>query len=359
MHNVPQSNKAHASKIAANKLDASNISEWFPRTEQNRYVEAIAGQSGLTRKQATCLVRLWGYAVLQHSGKSEPITSLNQQVTTVICSHRDAANLFYYDQSRGSERSAGMMIDQLVEKRLMQREPFDGGPTRLSLQIPETFIPKDANPDHSSVYADAFQVRRDTSFVATLIEDSYSWVSHQVEAPTFQITKGLRRWYEKCPNGLRVLRKESDQEPVGFAALYPVHGDSEENFHYPPGKSLYLSTPDIEDPMKMAPPGDATCYAIFIRAWRVEWSYWNYGAVSLFLEDTQNTLRQMQAQYPNLCDVYSMAIHPRLEALASVLGFKQMKADPTSALRWIYIPLDRFLALDIDDVIADFDFSHT
>jgi len=34
-----------------------------------------------------------------------------------------------------------------------------------------------------------------------------------------------------------------------------------------------------------------------------------------------------------------------------------MKADPNSSLRWIHMPLDQFLELDIDEALVEFDFS--
>jgi hypothetical protein len=338
-------------------LLVKNVEEWFPTENQKRYIDAIIGQSGLTRKQATCFVRLWGYAIWQQAQPHEPLTALSQQVATVVCSHRDAADLFYYDQNRGGERAAGLMIDQLVGKNLVKREPFDGGPTRLSLQVPDTFIPQEMQSHHISLYTDTFHVRNDTPFVAALLEESYTWISQQAEAPSFQITKGLRQWHQKCPANLRVLRTEANHDPIGFAAIYPIHENSEVNFHRPPSQSLYLSTPNPIDPMQFASPGDETCYIAFVRAWQIAWPHWNYSSVSLFLKDTQDTLRQMLEQYPNLSDVYTIAIHPRLELLASILGFKQMRADPNSTLRWIYMPLERLIALDVDEVLVEMDFN--
>lgn len=335
-----------------------NVHAWFPLAQQTRYIDAITGQSGLTRKQATCFVRLWGYAYLKQPGKHPPIKQLSRYVGTFSCSHREAADLFYSDQERGSERSAGQMIDKLTAKHLVKREPFDGGPTRLSLQIPDHFLPQKTNLHADQLYTEAFDVRQDTYLASALLEDTYSWVSQRTDTPSFKITQALRHWSELYPAGLRVLRQLDTDEPVGLAVYFPTHSSSEENFHRPPSLSLYLSTSEQEDPMQVASPGDDRCYAVFIRAWKIHWHHWNYATVSLFLRDAQDTLALMRGDFPNLSDMYSIAIHPRLEAFALALGFKQMKADPNSSLRWIYMSLDRFLALDVDETLVDFDFSN-
>jgi hypothetical protein len=40
-------------------------------------------------------------------------------------------------------------------------------------------------------------------------------------------------------------------------------------------------------------------------------------------------------------------IHPSYEQQASALGFQFMSRDRQLSLYWMYLPLDRFLALDI------------
>ena len=347
----------YRSTVVSDLLRARDVNEWFPAPHQNCYVKNIVGQSGLTRRQAICFVRLWGYASLQQSAKQPPIRTLSPHVDTFACSHSEAADLFYCDQLRGSERSAGMMIDQLVAKHLVKREPFDGGPTRLSLNILDSFLPTATTVQSTQFYTDAFNVRNDASLIAGFLEESYSWVSQRSETTSFKITKVLRQWAAQCPDGLRVLRTVSEDEPVGFSALFPTHPDSEEKFHLPPSSSLHLSTLASEDPIKVALPGDEACYVVFVRSWQIRQLYWHYSTVCQFLQDSQATLRQMQATFPNLCDIYTITIHPRLESLALALGFKPMKADPNSSLRWIHSPLDRFLELDIDEVLAEFDFS--
>ncbi|MGB3614543.1 MAG: hypothetical protein WBA10_12190, partial [Elainellaceae cyanobacterium] len=73
-----------------------DVNSWFPPDCQQRYIDIIVGQSGLTRRQAICFVRLWGYAHLQ-GGSPLPITTLSRHQDTFCCSHHAAADLFYYD----------------------------------------------------------------------------------------------------------------------------------------------------------------------------------------------------------------------------------------------------------------------
>jgi hypothetical protein len=333
-----------------------NVNEWFPLPRQQAYVDAIAGQFGLTRRQATCFVRLWGYATLQTSPKLAPLKTLQRSVGTVVCSHREAADLFYCDQRRGSERSAGMMINQLVARNLVRRDPFDGGPTRLSLNVPESFVPQTAMAQ-TAVYTESFNGRRDAVRVANLLEASYDWINQRAAATSFNITKGLRHWAREYPAGLRVLKTLATDEVIGFAAFHPTAPESEENFHLPPSYSLHLSTFEGHDPVKIASQGDEECYTVFVRSWQIHPLFWNYGTVCQFLQDGQTTLQTMHTDFPNLCDIYTISIHPDLERLALALGFKPMRADPNSALRWLHLCLDTFLELDIDEALAEFEFS--
>ena len=335
---------------------ASDISSWFSPNQQTVYINTIVGQSGLTRRQATCFVRLWAYACLQENEwKDTPLSKLNSHVKAFSCSHREAADLFYSDRPRGSARSAGMMVDQLVCKQLVRREPFDGGPTRLCLKIPDSFLPKINSFEGASLRVDTFNARSDAPLAASFLEEAYSWDSGRPEAMSYKIKRVLRQWAILCPDGLRVLRREDD-EPVGFAALFPVHADSEERLHLPPSLSLHLSTLDEEDPFKAASPGDQTCYSIFIRSWQVKREYWNYSTACQFLQDSQTVLKDMQASFPNLCDLFTISINPHTEALALTLGFKATKADQASSIHWFYMPLDRFLSLDCDEAMVEFDF---
>ena len=350
--------RSHTSQQQIQRLEVGaswrpdQVNTWFPPDCQRRYIEAIVGQSGLTRRQATCFVRLWGYAHLQQ-GKA-PIQALDRHQAIFSCSHADAADLFYCDRATGSDRSAGMMIDQLVAKHLVRREPFDGTQTRLSLQVPKAFLPAAPVP-LGELQPDAFDGRCDAPLVARILEESYSWMGPRSEATSFKMTRVLRQWAAQYPAGLRVLRA-ADQSPLGLSVLFPVHARCEEQFHLPPSGSLHLSTLAHEDPIGVATPGDMDCYTVFVRSWQLAPRCWNYATASLMLQDSKATLTQMQRDFPNLCDIYTIPIHPRLETFALTLGFKAMTADPASSLRWLYMPLDRFLALDVDEALVEFDF---
>lgn len=64
------------------------------------------------------------------------------------------------------------------------------------------------------------------------------------------------------------------------------------------------------------------------------------------------TLRKMQRDFPNLCDLHTLIVHPSYETMALALGFQKMgqqiSRDPQ--LYWGYQALDRYLTLDIADI---------
>lgn len=336
---------------------ASQINQWFPPEIERRYVDLVAGQSGLTWRQAVCFVRLWAYACYQQTPNQEPLQALNPERHQLTCPHSAAAALFYSDQPRGSERAAGLMINQLVKKHLVKRTTCEGYASQLNLQIPPSFLPHTASKGLIQVEANAFDPRRDAPLVASFMDESYSWVSQRTENTSFKITRVLRRWATQYPQGLRVMRQVTDQSPVAVAAFYPAHPDSEAMFHNPPSASLHLVTLNDADPIQLAPSGDSDCYVVFVRAWQFKPEFWCYANVCKFLADSQATLRAMQQEFPHLSDIYTITIHPHLEAFAMALGFKPMKADPASSIRWYYIALDHFLALDGDETLVEFDFN--
>lgn len=341
----------------SDEIEASNVHDWFPPALQKRYVENIVGKVGLTLKQATYFVRLWGYNYLKQSGaKQVPIEVLDCHLKSFYCSHSEAADLFYSETERGSHRSAGMIIDKLVAKKLVKRESFDGSTTRLSLHIPDGFLLPTACLG-SDLYADAFNARNDAPIVANILGELYTYDSERPKSMTHHIKKGLRQWAALYPTGMRVIRQKSDGFPVGFASFFPTSPDSEEKFNLPPSESLHLTRLTESDPIKIATVGDLECYAVYIRGWQIQPQLWSHESACLLFQDSQDTLKQMQKDFPNLCEIYSITIHPRLEAFALTLGFKILRSDPSSSLRWLYMPLDRFITLDYYDLLLDFDFS--
>ena len=340
--------------------DPALVEDWFPLPLQQEYVEHLISQPGLriTVKQATYFVRLWGYGYLHQYGIDHaPITDLKRQVASFYCSHTDAAELFYTGDS-GTPRAAGQMLDKLASKHLLRRDDISGGTTRLSLNIPQSFELVRENPE-DSFYADGFDPRNDAPFVANFLEKLYSYDGDRPESMLHNIKRGIRQWARQYPKGLRVLRRDSTQEPVGFAAFFPAHPDSEEKFDLPPSRSLHLNRLNVrqEDPIQIATPGDPDCYTVFVRSWQIQLSVWSYGTACELIKDSQATLKQMRQDFPNLSDIYTIAIHPLSEDFALTLGFRQMKADPDSSLCWLYMPLDRFLALDYEDILLNFDYS--
>ncbi|MEM6253847.1 MAG: hypothetical protein AAF821_13090 [Cyanobacteria bacterium P01_D01_bin.156] len=343
------------------QISPCNVEEWFPQDLQNQYIEHIVHQQGLkvTRRQALYFVRLWGYGyIMYHGAEAAPITRLDRQVSSFYCSHSDAADLFYTENS-GTPRAAGQMVDKLAEKKLLRRIEADGIATRLSLNIPQSFELPQPN-EEDTFFTDVFDPRNDATLVASFLEELYSYDPERPESMLYNIKKGLRHWAREYPDGLRVLRRGSTQEPVGFAAFLPAHPDSEEQFDLPPSLSVHLSRLNInqEDPIKVANTGDPDCYAVFVRSWQIQLNLWNYETACELIRDSHRTLKKMRDDFPNLSDIYTIAIHPRSENLALNLGFRATKSDPNSSLRWLYMPLDRFLALDYEDLLLNIDYKH-
>ena len=166
-------------------------------------------------------------------------------------------------------------------------------------------------------------------------------------AEPHRLVRVLREWSEKYPQGMRVLRCSKSHNPVGFYALYPVARESEKNFFLPPRKSLYLSTTSEQDPMVMAKSGDKSCTCVHLRSWYIDSPYRKKDYFCQLLEDAKYTLRKMQADFSNLCDIYTLPLHPADEPLASAMGFQKISQDSQISICWMYLPLDNYLALDI------------
>ncbi|NEQ48800.1 MAG: hypothetical protein F6K11_01525 [Leptolyngbya sp. SIO3F4] len=344
------------------QLQPNTVEEWFPIEIQTQYIEHIVHQPGLkiTLRQATYFVRLWGYGYLIQDGiEQAPITTLHRHIGSFYCSHSDAADLFY-TQTNGTPRAAGQMLDKLASKNLLKRGEADGVATRLSLNIPQSFeLPKEDN-NNDTFYPDEFDPRNDATLVANFLEKVYSYDPERPESMLYNIKRGLRQWARQYPDGLRVLRRASTQEPVGFSAFLPAHPDSEEKFDLSPSHSLHLSRLDArkEDPIQTATKGDPDCYTVFVRSWQIELNAWTYETACIFIRDSQLVLTKLRNEFPNLSDIYTISIHPFAEDFAITLGFRATKADPSSSLRWLYMPLDKFLALDYEDVLLNFNYNH-
>lgn len=313
---------------------------------------------GMTRRRAECFLRLWLYLRLkaahqQGDSLPSPLQTLTPPQGWIDCSCREAADVFYSDRDRGSERSAGMMLDKLVALGLMRKQ-FDGNTTQIELlELPE--LQADEGDGGGGAIApavpDAFDPRCDAVPIANLLATNYNWLSRNTDAVPYRIANILRDWAEQDGQGLRVLRRCDNQNPVGFYALYPTQRESEIKFFAPPSQGLHLSQVAAEDPFKMALPGDAQCRSVFVRSFVIEPIYLSaYQAA--FVQDAQQILVALQQDFPNLMDMYTLVIHPSYADLAQVLGFQKASADPKLPLQWMYQAVDRFVALDIPTSLA-------
>ncbi|EKQ70848.1 hypothetical protein OsccyDRAFT_1153 [Leptolyngbyaceae cyanobacterium JSC-12] len=331
------------------------LDQLFSREHQHNYVNLLQGRGGLTRRRAEYFVRLWAYLLLKQQNdlnhhELQPLTQLLPTETLVSCTHREAAELFYGQKDRGSDRAAGMMIDQLVALGLLEKR-FDGQTLCLRVRpLPELTADPKAQPAFQ-IKADSFNPRTDAIPVAGLIRQTYAMAADDAAIAPQRIARILRQWADEYPLGLRVLRRTDNFNPVGVSILYPTARETEDIFSRPPGKSFYLTSNVDIDPVQRAKPGDPNCMAVYIRAWLVDMTYLKRPYLCELLKDTQETLRKMQVDFPNLCDLYSPVIHPLYEELRMVLGF-QRTCEEHRPFYWIYLSLDRYLELDIEQALA-------
>ncbi len=338
------------------RLEPESLDHFFSLEQQRVYITTLMKRGGLTRRRAEYFVRLWAYLLLKHQQLEnadvlKPLIQLHSTEVAVACTHREAAELFYGNQERGSDRAAGMMIDRFVALGLLEKQ-FDGQTLCLQIRsIPELDLP--AQPEVPVVLvADAFNHRTDTIPIANLIARTYSELMKDVAKASHKIAKALRVWAQKYPQGMRVLRRTDNLNPVAISVLYPVASESEVYFFQQPSKSFFLSSDTLVDPFEMAVPGDQACTSVYIRAWMVDVPYINGKNIHLLLEDSQNTLIKIQQDFPSLCDLYSVILHPLYEDLRLALGFQKTFQDTQRSYHWVYLALDRFLEMDIEQALS-------
>jgi hypothetical protein len=336
----------------------------FPPEHQRNYVSMLMGRGGLTRRRAECFVRLWAYLLLkqlQERGNRliQPLTQLEVPESSVSCTHREAAELFYGNQERGSDRAAGMMIDRLAALGLLEKR-FDGQTLCLQIRaIPELLaMPTPKTEEPIRIEAVPFNPRTDAIPAANLIARTYAELIQSNRhlrdplAASYKIARILRSWAQHYPAGIRVLRRCDNLNPIAIAVLYPIAPESEANFFQPPSKNFYLTSDAEVDPFQAAKVGDVDCTAVYIRAWTIDDAYVRRDTIKLLLEDTQRTLQQMRSEFPNLCDLYSTLVQPMYEDLRIALGFQKISQDLQRSYTWIYLALDHFLEQDIDQVLS-------
>ncbi|WP_432809647.1 hypothetical protein [Pantanalinema sp. GBBB05] len=343
------------SSESSQQIEPEFLDRFFSPEQQRRYVTMLLERGGLTRRRAEYFVRLWAYLLLKQQqdvmGNLQPLTQLQPLEGLVACTHREAAELFYGDQDRGSDRAAGMMIDRLVALGLLDKR-FDG--QALSLQVrplPELVV-QPVSIATVTLTVDDFNPRTDTIPLANLVTRTYAELIKDNALVSPKIARSFRSWAQRYPKGMRVLRRSDNLNPVGICILYPVTSTSEFNFFQAPSKSFYLTTDNEADPFQMATPGDPDCTSVYIRAWVIENQFLSVNNLCLLLEDTKQTLVQMQADFPNLCDIYSLIVHPLYEELRLKLGFQKTCPDHQRSYHWIYLALDRFLELNISQALA-------
>jgi hypothetical protein len=332
-------------------MEPKELELWWDRDRQEQMLERLVERIGLTRARGECFLRLWIYLVVKEQRERNPqvkppLLKLTLLDRPVSCSHREAAELFYSDRDRGSDRSAGMMLDKLAALGLILKQ-FDGNISRIEILAISTGLEPEIK-EKVEIKIDSFDPRSDAIPVANLLATNYNWMNHNTEATPHRIVNILRQWARQYDRGMRVLRRQDNLNPIGFYILYPTAAASVSNFFVAPSKSLHLSAIGDTDPFVMAQAGDLDCVSVFVRSWAIDRDYLDRYRV-LFLEDTQKTFIEMQQDFPNLCDLYTMIIHPMYEQQASALGFQNMSRDRQLSVYWMYLPLDRFLSLNITD----------
>jgi len=278
----------------------------------------------------------------------QPVQNLGLPEGDVSCTCREASVLFYPEGDRGSDRSAGMMMDKLAALGLV-RKTFDGNTLAIAINPLTELQDQAEGGEEIEVAVDGFNPRCDVIPVANLLAQNYNWMNRNADLVPYRISRILRQWADQYATGMRVLRRCDNLNPVGFYVFYPTSAASEMLFFGSPSNGLHLSAVSETDPFAMATVGDRDCRAIFIRSWVIDAPY-RQQAVATMLKDAQQTLIRMQQDFPNICDLHTLIIHPSYEALIQQLGFQKTGTDSTSSVYWVYLALDRFLAIEVDSL---------
>ena len=231
------------------------------------------GRVGLTRRRAECFIKLWAYLWLKQQQELNipcaPVETLELPQGWVSCTCREAADLFYANSERGSDRSAGMMLDKLAALGLIKKT-FDGNTLAIAIQPLPELQQTTAPPTLPPIQPDAFDPRCDAIPIANLLATNYNWMNRNANAVPYRIAELLRGWADQYAKGMRVLRRRDNSTPVGFYLFYPTKRTSEVNFFGPASQGLHLSSTSDIDPFEMALPGDLECRSIFVRSWMID-----------------------------------------------------------------------------------------
>ncbi len=331
------------------------VDRLFPIEIQRPYVAMLQRRGGLTRRKAEYFVRLWAYLLLKQQEElrgqlPSHLKELHAPDGLISCTHREAAELFYRDQERGSDRAAGMMIDRLAALGLIEKQ-YDGSSLCLQIRsLPELELPKADEP--IELVADAFNPRTDAISIANLYTRNYAPMIRDGAAMS-KVAKVLRLWSQQYGTGMRVLRRSDNQGVVAACVLFPVATESDVHFFQPPSRSFYLTTDNPTDPFVMATPGDQTCVSVYIRAWVIDQPYLSVATLCQLLQDTQQTLLKVQNDFPEICDLYTPVVHPIYEELRKVLGFERFCEDNQRSFAWVHGAIERFLGTDMKQTLAN------
>ncbi|MBD2330140.1 hypothetical protein [Alkalinema sp. FACHB-956] len=337
-------------------MEPKHLDQYFPWNRQKYYVSTLQRRGGLTLRRAECLVRLWAYLLLKESQNQGllpeiSLANLGPQQDFVACTHREAAELFYANRDRGSDRAAGLMLDRLASLGVLDKR-FDGQTLCIKIRsTPDLLTPRKEQEEIPELFADAFNPRTDAVPAAQLLTRTYAELVKDPAATSYKITKNLRAWAENYSPCMRVLRRVDNLNPVGIVVLYPVTSESEVHFFYPPSKGFFLTTDRPIDPFVMAQAGDPSCTSIYVRGWTIDPLYFNHQTLKQLIQDTQATLHRMKEDFPALCDLYSMIIHPSYEELRRLMGFERVSQDMQRPYSWVYVSIDRYLGFNAVDIV--------
>ncbi|MFP4007692.1 MAG: hypothetical protein ACLFV6_06745 [Spirulinaceae cyanobacterium] len=346
-------------------INAALVSQnqWLSLKEQQKYIERLMNPQwcpvGLTRCRAEYFVRLWAYLWQKHcmalgqTSKSK-LQNLDIPQGFISCTHREMAAVFYAHKDRGSDRAAGMILDKLVALGLLDKQ-FNGNTIELRIRPFSLDMAESRHRDIEFI-VNGFNPRTDAILVANCLARDYNWMNHNNNVLPHRIASLLRNWATQYAQYMRVLRRCDTGQPIGLALFHPIAKVSEQNFFRSPKKSVYLTQPKGKDPMQLAQPGDLDCTSVLVRAWTIDAPYFQHAQVAQFLEDSQRTLQQMQQDFPNLCDMYAISIHPSIAQLAQALGFQATFEDPSLRISWLYRALDSFLELDVQAAVTNLNF---
>jgi hypothetical protein len=337
-------------------IQPEDLDQVFSLDHQRHYVTAFLKCGGFTRRRSECFVRLWGYLLwryqVQMHGPQTPVVieELTPLPEFISCTHREAAVLFYPEGEKGSDRAAGMMMDRLVALGVLDKQ-FDGQTQCWRIREHPELV--DTERDALvTVFADGFDPAVDAVQAAKLMTRSFSELVRNEAMTAHKITKCLRQWSKTYPGSINVLRRQDTQNPVGVLILYPTAESSERLFFDTPSKGLYLTNDKSDDPFKMADPGDPNCTCVYVRAWVIDPTYLNAQTMELLIKTTQSMTAAMRQDYPALCDMFSLIIHPSYEQLRKIMGFETTAQDRQRAYKWVYLAIDRYLAVDPTATVA-------